>query len=50
MDEVGFSHDDWPAISHWLSCFEKLPGFLPLYSDAATEIIAFADYFASRPL
>jgi glutathione S-transferase len=46
MDEVGFSHDDWPAISHWLSRFEKQPGFLPLYSDAATEIIAFADYFA----
>jgi len=46
MDEVGFSHDDWPAISVWLNRIEMLPGFLPLYSDAATEIIAFADYFA----
>ena len=46
MDEVGFSHDDWPAISAWLNRIEMLPGFLPLYSDAATEIIAFEDYFA----
>ena len=50
MDEVGFSHDDWPAISVWLNRIQKLPGFLPLYTDAATEIIAFADYFAARPL
>jgi glutathione S-transferase len=50
MDEVGFSHGDWPAISVWLNRVENLPGFLPLYTDAATEIIAFADYFTSRPL
>jgi glutathione S-transferase len=50
MDEVGFPHTDWPAISLWLSRIEKLPGFLPLYTDGATEIIAFADYFASQPL
>ena len=50
MDEVGFSHGDWPAISVWLNRIENLPGFLPLYTDAATEIIAFADYFAARPL
>jgi hypothetical protein len=50
MHEVGFSSGDWPAISVWLNRIENLPGFLPLYSDAATEIIAFADYFASRPL
>jgi glutathione S-transferase len=50
MDEVGFSHSDWPAISLWLSRIEKLPGFLPLYSDGATEIIPLADYFTSQPL
>jgi glutathione S-transferase len=50
MDEVGFSHGDWPAISQWMRCMEKLPRFLPLYADAAMEVIAFADYFAARPL
>jgi len=29
---------------------EELPGCLPLYSNAATEIIAFASHVASRPL
>ncbi|MBO0741202.1 MAG: glutathione S-transferase family protein [Hyphomicrobiaceae bacterium] len=46
MDEVGFSHADWPAIGRWLRRMQKLPRFLPLYTDAATEVIAFADYFA----
>ena len=50
MNEVGFSHDDWPAISLWMRRFEKLPRFLPLYTDAATEVIAFADYFATPQL
>jgi glutathione S-transferase len=50
MDEVGFSHGDWPAISQWMRRMEKLPRFLPLYADAAMEVIAFADYFAARPL
>jgi glutathione S-transferase len=48
MDEVGFSRGDWPAISLWLRRVEDLPRFLPLYTDAATEVIAFADYFAVR--
>src|SRR5262245_25017211 len=47
MDEVGFSHADWPAISLWLRRMENLPRFLPLYADAATAVIAFADYFAA---
>lgn len=50
MDEVGFSHADWPAISRWLRRMQKLPRFLPLYTDAATEVIAFADYFAAARL
>jgi glutathione S-transferase len=50
MNEVGFSHDDWPAISLWMRRVEKLPRFLPLYTDAAREVIAFADYFATPQL
>jgi glutathione S-transferase len=50
MEEVGFSSGNWPATSLWLDRIEKLPRFLPLYADAATEVIAFADYFATRPL
>jgi glutathione S-transferase len=48
MDEVGFSPGDWPAISLWLRRVKDLPRFLPLYTDAAREVIAFADYFAAR--
>jgi glutathione S-transferase len=45
MDEVGFALEDWRTIKLWINRFESLPGFLPLYADAATEVIEFADYF-----
>jgi glutathione S-transferase len=46
IDEVGFLHSDWPAIGRWLNRIEKLPRFLPLYTDAAMQVISFADYFS----
>ena len=49
MDEVGFSHGDWPAISRWMRRIEEWPRFLPLDTDAAM-VIRFADYFAARRL
>ncbi|MGE3915288.1 MAG: glutathione S-transferase family protein [Hyphomicrobiaceae bacterium] len=45
MEEIGFSRKHWPAINRWLSRVEQLPGFLPLYTDGATEVVDFADYF-----
>ena len=50
MDEVGFSFRDRPAINLWLSRVQDLPGFLPLYADAAEEVITFSDYFGSPSL
>ena len=44
--EISLSLEDWPSISNWLNRFEKLDYFLPIYSDAATEVIAFDEYFA----
>ena len=49
MDEVGFSHGDWPAISRWMRRIDEWPRFLPLDTDAAM-VIRFADYFAARRL
>jgi glutathione S-transferase len=44
-DEVDLSLSDWPATARWLSRVETLPRFLPVYSDAAAEVIGFEDYF-----
>jgi glutathione S-transferase len=41
MEEVGFSHHDWPAIDSWLDRFERIPKILPLYADGASQIIVF---------
>ena len=45
MEEVGFSRQDWPSIDRWLLRFERMPEFLPLYADGASEVIEFSDYF-----
>ena len=45
MEEVGFSRQDWPSIDRWLLRFERMPEFLPLYGDGASEVIEFSDYF-----
>jgi len=45
--EIGLDPGAWPALSGWLSRVEGLPWHLPVYTDAATEVIAFEDYFGS---
>lgn len=35
------------AISGWLVRVESVEGFLPVYSDAATEVIGFEQYFST---
>lgn len=47
-EEVGLDvHSQWPAISDWLARIESLRGFLPVYSDAAVEVISFDQYFSN---
>jgi len=48
MEEVGFSRQDWPAIDRWLTRFEEMHAFLPLYADGASEVIEFSDYFGPQ--
>jgi glutathione S-transferase len=47
MEEVGFSRQDWPSIDRWILRFERVPEFLPLYADGASEVIEFSDYFGT---
>ena len=35
----------WPAVAAWVARVETIPGFLPVYADAATEVVAFRDWF-----
>ena len=45
--EVDLDPGAWPAVSRWLTRVEGLPRHLPVYADAAAEVIAFEAYFAS---
>jgi len=45
--EIGLDPGAWPALSRWLSRVESLPWHLPVYTDAAAEVVAFEDYFGS---
>jgi glutathione S-transferase len=47
-DEIGIPCCDWPAVNRWLRRVEGLPNFLPLYADAATQVVSFNDYFTQR--
>ena len=47
-DEVDLPATNWPAISSWLARVESLPGVLPVYHDAAVEVIQFNTYFAAE--
>lgn len=45
-DEIGLDPKGWPAVSRWLRRIEARPRHLPIYADAASETIAFDEYFA----
>jgi glutathione S-transferase len=47
-EEIDFPLTDRPAVSSWLARVENLPGILPVYQDAAIEVIPFATYFAAN--
>ena len=36
-----------PAITAWLARVESLPHFVPVYDDAAREVVGFEDWFAA---
>jgi glutathione S-transferase len=50
--EAGLDQAAWPGVTRWLRRVEALPRHLPVYADAAHEVVAFEDYFgaASTPL
>lgn len=48
-DEIGIATASRPAVAAWLARMTTLPAFLPVYADAAREVIPFARYFADGP-
>ena len=47
--EIGIDIARWPAVERWLARVEALPRFVPLYADAAIDVIGFQDYFSGAP-
>jgi len=43
--EIGLPFADWPAIARWIDRLGTLPGFIPVYTDAAAEAVPFEVYF-----
>jgi glutathione S-transferase len=47
-DEIGHDPAARPSVARWLARIEALPHHLPVYADAAAEVVTFEDYFGSR--
>ena len=47
--EIGLVVRLWPAVERWLERIEAREGFLPVYADAASEVLTFEEYFTSAP-
>jgi glutathione S-transferase len=45
--EAGLALDPWPKVARWLARVEAMPRHLPVYADAATEVVTFDDYFGA---
>ncbi len=45
--EIGLEITQWPAVSAWLTRIAALPGFIPIYTDAAAEVVPFESYFGA---
>jgi glutathione S-transferase len=47
--EIGMAAEVRPALARWLGRMEDAPCHLPVYADAAAEVIDFEVYFATPP-
>lgn len=45
--EIGLEIAHWPAVAAWLARIATLTGFIPVYTDAAAEVVPFEDYFVA---
>jgi glutathione S-transferase len=45
--EAGLALDPLPNVMRWLGRIEALPRHLPVYADAAAEVVTFEDYFGT---
>ncbi|MGD9806338.1 MAG: glutathione S-transferase family protein [Hyphomicrobiaceae bacterium] len=45
--ETGLDLAEWPSVARWLQRVEASPDHLPVYADAACEVIAFEAYFGA---
>jgi len=45
--ETGLDPDTWPSVARWLHRIEAMPRHLPVYADAAREVVAFESYFGA---
>jgi glutathione S-transferase len=46
--EIGLDIDSWPNVGRWLERVAAMPRHLPIYADAAEQVVAFEDYFGGR--
>ena len=45
--EIGLEIAHWPAVADWLARIATLPSFMPIYTDAAAEVVPFESYFTA---
>ncbi|MDX2158170.1 MAG: glutathione S-transferase family protein [Hyphomicrobiaceae bacterium] len=46
-DEIGLDPKQWASVAVWLARIEACPRHLPVYADAAVDVIPFENFFAA---